>query len=96
MPRPTPRGIRHEVLAFACEGMHQSATAGRVALTRATVNHIHQRHAATGALVSDKSTGAPGKKTTSRQDRALFKMVRQDHFISALGLMARMGNLYGI
>ena len=61
MPRPTPIGIMHEVLAFDHEGIRQNA--GRLGLTRATVNHIIQRHAATGTLVPGKSTGAPRKTT---------------------------------
>ena len=56
--------------------------------------HILQRYSTTGTLVPDKSTGAP-QKTTSRQDCALFKMVRQDRFISVRDLTAWMRNLYG-
>ena len=77
MPRPTPMGIRHEVFALACKGIKQGAIAARVGLTRATVNRIFKRHAATGSLVPGKSSGAP-RKTTPRQDRALLRMVRQD------------------
>ena len=73
MPRPTP-SIRYKLLAPASEGMRQSDTAGRVGLTRATINRILRRHAATGTLVPDKSTGAP-RKTTPRQDCALLRMV---------------------
>ena len=54
----------------------QGAIAARVGLTRATVNRILKRHAATGSLVPGKSSGAP-RKTTPWQDRALLKMVRQ-------------------
>ena len=82
MPRPTPMGIRHEVFALAREGIKQGAIAARVGLTRATVNRILKRHAATGSLVPRKSSGAP-RKTTPRQDRALLRMVRQDRFLSA-------------
>ena len=82
MPRPTPMGIRHEVFALAREGIKQGAIAARVGLTRATVNHILKRHAATGSLVQGKSSGAP-RKTTPRQDGALLRMVRQDRFLSA-------------
>ena len=88
---PTPIRIRHEVIALASEGMRQSVIAGRVGLTRATVNHILRRHAATGTLVPGKSTGVP-RKTTPRQDHALLRMVRQDCFISARALR----NLYGM
>ena len=63
-------------------------------LTRATINPILKRHAATGSLVPGKSSGAP-RKTTPRQDRALLRMVRQDQFLSARALTARMRNLYG-
>ena len=70
----TPIGIRHEVLARAHEGMRQSNIAGRVGLTRATVNRILWRHVASGTLVPGKSMGAP-RQTTPRQDRALIKMV---------------------
>ena len=94
MPRPTPMGIRHEVFALAREGIKQGAIAARVGLTRATVNHILKRHAATGSLVPGKSSGAP-RITTPRQDRALLRMVRQDRFLSARALTARMRNLYG-
>ena len=93
MPRPTPMGIRHEVFALAREGIKQGAIAARVGLTRATVNRILKRHAATGSLVPGKSSGAP-RKTTPRQDRALLRMVRQDRFLSARALTARMRNLY--
>ena len=96
MPRPTPMGIRHEVFALAREGIKQGAIAARVGLTRATVNRILKRHAATGSLVPGKSSGAPRKKTTPRQDRALLRMVRQDRFLSARALTARMRNLYGM
>ena len=65
MPRPTPMGIRHEVFALAREGIKQGAIAARVGLTRATVNRILKRHAATGSLVPGKSSGAP-RKTTPR------------------------------
>ena len=74
MPHPTPMGIRHEVFALAREGIKQGAIAARVGLTRATVNRILKRHAATGSLVPGKSSGAP-RKTTPRQDHALLRMV---------------------
>ena len=89
MLHPTPIGIRHEVLALAHEGMRQSAIAGRRGMTRATMNHIHRRHAATGTLVPGKSPGAPGK-TKPRQDWALLRMVPQDRFLYARVLMVRM------
>ena len=95
MPRPTPMGIRHEVFALAREGIKQGAIAARVGLTRATVNRILKRHAATGSLVPGKSSGAP-QKTTPRQDRALLRMVRQACFLSARALTAWMRNLYGM
>ena len=78
MPRPTRIAIKHKVLALAHEGKQQSAIAGRMDLTHATVNYILRRHAANGTLVPGKSTGAP-QKTTPRQDRALLRMVWQDH-----------------
>ena len=74
MPRPTPMGIRHEVFALAREGIKQGAIAARVDLTRATVNRILKRHAATGSLVPGKSSGAPWK-TTPWQDCALLRIV---------------------
>ena len=92
MPRPTPMGIRHEVFALNREGIKQGAIAARVGLTRATVNRILKRHAATGSLVPGKSSGAP-RMTTPRQDRALLRMVRQDRFLSARALTAWMRNL---
>ena len=95
MPRPTPMGIRHEVFALAREGIKQGAIAARVGLTRATVNRILKRHAATGSLVPGKSSGAT-RKTTPPQDRALLRMVRQDRFLSDRALTARMRNLYGM
>ena len=95
MPRPTPMGIRHEVFALAHEGIKQGAIAAHVGLTRATVNRILKRHAATGSLVPGKSSGAP-RKTTPRQDRELLRMVRQDRFLSARALTAQMRNLYGM
>ena len=84
---PTPIGTRHEMIALVREGMQESDIAGCVGLTRATVNCILQRHVATGTLVPGKSMGAP-RKTTPRQDRTLFSMVRQDRFISAWALTA--------
>ena len=48
MLHPTPADIRHVVLAPPPEGMRQSVIAGRVGLTRATVNHILRGHVATG------------------------------------------------
>ena len=73
--------------------MWQSAIAGRVGLTRATINCILRRSAATGTLVPGNSTGTP-RKTTSLKDCALFMIVRQDHFINARALTMR--NLYGM
>ena len=95
MPRPIPIGIRHVVAALAHGGMWQSAIAGRMGLTHATVNHILWKHAATEILVTGKSTETPWK-TTPRQDHALLRMVRQDPFISARVLTAWMRNLYGM
>ena len=63
MPRPTPIGLRHEILALAREGMPQGDIAGRVGVRRETVNRILHRHATTGSLEPGKSTGAPRKKT---------------------------------
>ena len=85
------------VLGMRCLHLpvRQGAIAARVGLTRATVNSILKRHAATGSLVPGKSSGAP-RKTTPRQDRALLRMVRQDRFLSARALTARMRNLYGM
>ena len=96
MPRPTPTGIKHEVLALADETLRQSAIAGRMGLIGATVKRILQRHGgATGTLVPGKSTGAPWK-TTPRPDCALLRMVRQDRSISTRALTAWMRNLYGM
>ena len=95
MPHPTPMGIRHEVFALAREGIKQGAIAACVGLTRATVNRILKRHAATGSLVPGKSSGAP-RKTTPRQDRPLLRMVWQDRFLSARALMAWTRSLYGM
>ena len=63
IPHPTHIVIRHEVLALACEGMRQSAIAGHMDLTRATIIHILQRRAATGTFMPD---------------HALFRIVQQD------------------
>ena len=95
MPRPTPMGIKHEVFALARDGIKQGAISARVGLTRGTINRILKKHAATGSLVPGKPSGAP-RKTTSRQDRALLRMGRQDRFLSARALTARMRNLYGM
>ena len=86
-------GIRHEVFALAREGIKQGAFAARVGLTCATVNRILKRYATTGSLVPGKCSGAP-RKTTPRQDSALLRMVRQDRFLSARALTARIRNLY--
>ena len=61
MPRPTPMGIRHEVFAFAREGIKQGAIAARVGLTRATVNRILKRHAARQVF-----RGSPKDNTSAR------------------------------
>ena len=60
MHRSTPIGIRHEVLALAHEGMQLSAIAAHVGLTRATVNYILWRHAATGTYVQASPRGLLG------------------------------------
>ena len=86
MPRPTSMGIRHEVFALAREGIKQGAIAARVGCIVLP---------STASLVPGKSSGAP-RKTTPRQNRALLRMVRQDRFLSARALTARMRNLYGI
>ena len=93
MPSPAQIGITHGVLALAREGMWQSAFASLAGLTHTTVNHILQRHAATGTLVPGKSTGAP-RKTPPRQDFALFRIVRQDTFKSAGIWAVWLRNLY--
>ena len=67
MPRPTPMGIRHEVFALARKGIKQGAIAARVGLTRATVNRILKRHAATGSLVPGQVfRGSPKDNTSAR------------------------------
>ena len=87
MPHPTVVAIRHEGLPLVREGMWQSAIAGCVCLTHATINRIPQRHTATGTLVPGKSTGAL-RKTTPLQNRALCRMVQQDRHLSTLTLTA--------
>ena len=62
MPRPTPMGIRHEVFALAREGIKQGAIAARVGLTRATVNRILKRHAATGLWCQASLQGLPERQ----------------------------------
>ena len=83
------------MLALSHQHMRQNAIAGRVGLTRATVNRILQRHAVTLTLVPGKSTGAP-RRPPPRQDRALLRKIRQDRFIRARASMVRMRNLYGM
>ena len=95
MPNPPPIGVRHELHALAREGMPQSAIAGCVGRTCATVNPILRRHAATRTLVPGKFMGDP-RMTIPHQYRALFRMVQQDRSISARFLTARMRNLYGM
>ena len=51
MPHHPPTVIWHEMPALAREGMQQSAIAGRVGLTCATIKRILWRHAATGTLM---------------------------------------------
>ena len=92
MVRSNFSGIRHEVLALSRGGMRQSVIAGCIGLTRATVNRLLRRHVALGTLLLGKSRGAP-RKTTPRQDRALF---RQDRFISVRALTTQMRNLFGM
>ena len=78
-----------------CSLVVLSAIAGRVGLTRATINHVLWRHAATETLVPGKSTGTL-RKTTPHQYRVLFRMVPQDRFIIAQALTARIRNLYAM
>ena len=62
MPRPTPTGIKHEVLALADETLRQSAIAGRVGLIGATVKRILQRHGgATGLWCRASPMGLLGR-----------------------------------
>ena len=89
MLRSTRIDIRHEVLPLAHEGMWQSAIAGRMALTRATINRFYWRHGAIETLVPGKSTRAP-RKTAHRLDCTLIRIVPEDHFISAWALTVQM------
>ena len=83
------------VLGMRCLHLPMRALSKVLLLPRATVDRILKRHAATGSLVPGKSSGAL-QMTTPRQDRALLRIVRQDRFLSARALMARMRNLYGM
>ena len=69
---------------------HQGDIA-RVGVVRKTVNRILLEQAATAGL----EPGAP-RKTTARQERTLFRMVREDHFKSARALTEKMRKLYGV
>ena len=64
-----PIGFRQEVLAFAHEGMQQSAIAGHMGLTRAIGNRILWRRSATGTLVPGKSTTAVSAWSGHRRGR---------------------------
>ena len=66
MPHSNPMSIRHEVFALAREGIKKGAISARVGLTRATVNRILKRHAATRSLVPGKSSGAPERQHLSK------------------------------
>ena len=85
MPCSNPIDIRHEVLALAHGGMRQSAIAGCIGLTLATVNHILQRHATTRTFVPGRSMGAPRRPHLVKTDRS-DRMAR--------ALTARVRNLY--
>ena len=58
-------GIRHRVLALAHDGMQQSAIVGRVGRTRATINCILWRHAASRTLVPGRFPGGSLEDNTS-------------------------------
>ena len=94
---PSHCGKFESTIAFfsQCSLVVLSAIAGRVGLTRATINHVLWRHAATETLVPGKSTGTL-RKTTPHQYRVLFRMVPQDRFIIAQALTARIRNLYAM
>ena len=95
MPRSSPGGITHEVLALAHECIQHSAIAGRVGLSHATVNCIPQGYAATRTLVPGKCMVA-SRKTTPREDHALLRTVQQNCFISSRAFMAWLRNLYAM
>ena len=94
MPRPNPINNRHGMLALAGEGMWQSAIAGCVGLTRATVNCILGRHAATGNLMPGMSRGLLNKPHLVK---TVICWGWSDRIaLSARALTAQMRNLYGI
>ena len=64
-------------------------------MARKIANRIIQRQDATASLEPGKSTGAP-RKTTARQECALFRMVREHRFQSARGLTEMIRNLYAV
>ena len=63
-------------------GHASSDIAARVGVAQET-SSILLKQAATASLELGKSIGAP-RKTTARQECALFRMVRQDHFKGAV------------
>ena len=87
MARPTGIGIRNRILAFSQAGLSQNAIAGRLGITRETVNRILKRNRETRRLDPGKSTGRP-RISTARVDRVLARLARQDRFKSCSVLRA--------
>ena len=94
MPRPTPMGIRHEVFAPARVGIKQGAIAARVGLTRATVNRILKRHAATGSLCRTRQGGLTTDsrpiKTTQCRRTCLFAI---EYLLNDVRIFRQLWNL---
>ena len=67
-----------------------------IGVARKTANRILLRQSASARLGPGKSTGAP-RKTTARQEWALFRMIHEDCFLqSARALTERIRNVYGV
>ena len=95
MSHPTLIRTRHKLFALARKGMCQGDIAAKIGVARKNVNRILLRQVASASQEPGKSTAAI-RKTTARQECALFRMVREDRFKSARALTERMRNLYGV
>ena len=95
MSRPAPIRASHKLFALARKSMCQGDIAAKIAVARKNVNRIVLRQVATASQEPGKSAAAL-RKTTARQECALFRMVHEDRFKSARALIERMRNLYGV
>ena len=86
MPAPCSLKKRWQIVTLVEEGHQFKDIAERLRVGRNTVGRIMDLYRRTGQVTPGKSTGCP-RKTTERQDRQLFRLVRRDRKKSARRLM---------